>query len=106
MIYFFLYSFALILILSRGNRRNRRLELVRAINNSHVRRIKWTLNNHTAHIMLTQKSYAKMSRNTGPGLSQHNAIIIKFFWLDGKLCNTDTFCIDNLTWNDTHISPL
>ena len=91
-------------ILSRRSTENqpvfyRRILLIDLINMHKIHKIEWLYRGKKYDIILTSKSVAKPSRNRRLGIDETNGIIIKYFWLDGKLCNTDTFDMKNLRFN-------
>ena len=83
----------LFLLLTRS-KNHRRLQLIELINLHKIDRIEWHHRGQLFFIMLTTKSIAKASRNRDRGIGE--SIIIKHFWLEGKLCNTDSFLMDKI----------
>ena len=77
----------------------RRVLLIDLINMHKIRQIEWLHRGQKYIIMLTSQSVAKPSRNRRLGIHEANGIIIKHFWLEGKLCNTDSFEMKNLRFN-------
>ena len=77
----------------------RRVLLIDLINMHKIQKLEWLFRGKNYDIILTSKSVAKPSRNRRLGIDETNGIIIKYFWLDGKLCNTDTFDMKNLRFN-------
>jgi hypothetical protein len=77
----------------------RRLLLIYLINMHKIHHIQWRHRGRTYSIILTSESVAKSSRNRRVGIHKTNGIIIKHFWLEGKLCNTDSFDMENLIFN-------
>lgn len=93
--------FLLLYLWKRWKRRPpdyRRLMLMDLINRHQINSIEWHHRNKITKIILTLSSVAMLSRNRNVGLGERNGIIIRHFWSDGKLHNTDTFDIDNLRW--------
>lgn len=80
------------------NRPSASLQLIDLINMHKIHEIEWRHRGRRYMIMLTTKSIAKPSRNRDSTAGIPNGIIIRHFWLDGKLCNTDTFAMKNLRW--------
>lgn len=78
---------------------HRRVLLIDLINMHKIRKIEWLHRGQKYTIMLTSQSVAKSSRNRRLGIHEANGIIIKHFWLEGKLCNTDSFEMKNLRFN-------
>lgn len=76
-----------------------RVLLIDLINMHKIHKIEWLYRGKNYDIILTSKSVAKPSRNRRLGIDETNGIIIKYFWLDGKLCNTDTFDMKKLRFN-------
>jgi hypothetical protein len=91
----------LLFILSKTER-NRRVQLIELINLHKIHHIEWHHRGKVFQIILTLKSIAQPSRNrsTGHNISKANGIIIKYFWLEGKLCNTDSFAMKNLRFKN------
>lgn len=87
----------------RNGRNGRRLRLIELINTHKINQIEWQHRNKVLQIMLTLNSTAKSSRNTenGHNISKDNGIIIRYFWLEGKLCNTDSFDMKNLRFSSS-----
>jgi hypothetical protein len=93
-LFFFLF---LLLIGSKNltrSKNHRRLQLIELINLHKIDRIEWHHRGQLFFITLTTKSIAKASRNRDRGIGE--SIIIKHFWLEGKLCNTDSFLMDKI----------
>jgi hypothetical protein len=63
------------------------------LNSGIIRRIQWTHRAKIHVIVLTPTSTAKMSRNR----NICPTVLLKHFWLDDKLCNTDSFQISKLS---------
>lgn len=78
---------------------HRRLLLIDLINMRKIHRIQWRHRGRKYSIIFTSESVAKPSRNRRVGIREVNGIIIKHFWLEGKLCNTDSFDMKNLRFN-------
>ena len=80
------------------NVRDRRVQLIELINLHQINHIDYHCRGLVYQIVLTLKSKAKPSRNrpAGHNISKTNGIIIKHFWLEGKLCKTDSFDMKNL----------
>lgn len=83
--------------LCRSNR-ERRVLLIENIHSGDIRTVYWHHKGRLWKITLTSKTSAKLSRNTGPGIGASNGVILKYFWLDNKFHNTDTFDIERLSW--------
>lgn len=98
--WFILYFVCFFYIFFQGRRRpilHRRV-LIDLINMHKIHQIEWLHRGQKYIIMLTSQSMAKPSRNRRVGIREANGIIIRHFWLDGKLCNTDTFTMKKLRW--------
>lgn len=77
----------------------RRLQLMELINTHKIYQIEWRHRGRIHKMMLTSKSVAKASRNRRIGIQETNGIIVRYFWLEGKLCNTDSFDMKHLRFN-------
>lgn len=82
--------------------RNRRVQLIELINLHKINHLEWHHRGKVVQIMLTLKSIAKPSRNRSDGhnIGLDDGIIIKYFWMDGKLCNTDSFAMKNVRFKN------
>ena len=99
--WFILYFVCFFYIFFQARRRpilHRRVLLIDLINMHKIHQIEWLHRGQKYIIMLTSQSVAKPSRNRRVGIREANGIIIRHFWLDGKLCNTDTFAMKKLHW--------
>lgn len=96
--WFILLSLVCLLFIWHKNERDRRVQLIELINLHQITHIDWLCRGKVFQIVLTLKSIAKPSRNRpdGHNINKVNGIIIKYFWLEGKLCNTDSFDMKNL----------
>ena len=63
------------------------------INTGFVSRIQWTHRGKKHILILTPKSIARMSHNR----NIRPTMLLKHFWLDDKLCHTDSFLISKLS---------
>ncbi len=82
-----------------GSDQHRRLLLIDLINMRKIHQVQWRHRGRKYSIILTSDSVAKPSRNRRVGIHEVNGIIIKHFWLEGKLCNTDSFDMKNIRFN-------
>jgi len=78
---------------------SRRIVLIDLINTRKINQLEWCHRGRKYSIILTSESVAKSSRNRRVGIREANGIIIKHFWLEGKLCNTDSFDMKNVRFN-------
>ena len=96
LLYLLLLAAGLFLLMSM--QADRRIQLMDLINLHKIHQLEWHHRGHRHMIMLTTQSIAKPSRNRHIGIHKKNGIIIRHFWLDGKLHNTDSFDIQKLDW--------
>jgi hypothetical protein len=96
LILYLLYMCKILYMEQYNNYYDRRYELIALIHSKSIRSFEWSHHGQIFIIKLTKMSVAKVSRNTGIGIGIKEGIIIKHFWMDGKLHNTDTFSIKKL----------
>lgn len=75
---------------------DRRYELIALIHSKGIHAVEWHHRGKTLQLQLTKESVAKLSRNRGIGIGIQQGIILRHFWIEGKLHNTDTFSIQKL----------
>ena len=91
---YFLYRY-------RTDRHDRRHELIALICSKGIRSLEWHHRGNILQLQFTSESVAKLSRNRGNGLGHDDGILIKHFWIEGKLHNTDTFSIRKLKFDSS-----
>jgi hypothetical protein len=79
---------------------DRRYKLIALIRSNGIQAVEWHHRGKKIQLELTKESVAKLSRNRGIGLGNRQGIIIRHFWIEGKLHNTDTFSIQKLKFGD------
>lgn len=80
-----------------ATRTDRRVQLINLIQLHQIDRLEWHHRGRVRVIMLTPDSTASASRNRKRGIGVF--IILKHFWLEGKLHNTDAFDMANLRFS-------
>jgi hypothetical protein len=95
---FFWFTVTVIILYFYTKRKKRQEKIIIMVNEKLISELKWNFRGVVHTIILTDISIAKKPRHR-VGLGSEHGIMLKHFWLDGKLCNTDSFNAKNLSTN-------